>query len=96
MTAFAAPRVSDPGYRSDEVWAGAQDSADPLASRRQELALRARGVVADFRQPDVIRLAPVPLYNTFHEVWRVGRILEEVLSAEGRVQGALPAEHSGP
>jgi kynureninase len=31
-------------------------------------ALRRRGVVADLRQPDVIRLAPVPLYTTFTDV----------------------------
>jgi kynureninase len=42
-------------------------------------SVRARGIVADFRQPDVIRLAPVPLYNSFHEVWRVGRAFEELL-----------------
>ncbi|HEV8358687.1 MAG TPA: kynureninase [Gemmatimonadales bacterium] len=44
--------------------------------------LRARGVVADFREPDVIRLAPTPLYNTFHEVWRTGRMLSELLRPE--------------
>jgi kynureninase len=33
------------------------------------------GVVGDFREPDVIRLAPVPLYNTFHEVWRCAKLL---------------------
>ncbi|MHC4448045.1 MAG: kynureninase/PvdN C-terminal domain-containing protein [Planctomycetota bacterium] len=27
------------------------------------------------RQPNVIRVAPVPLYNTFHEVWGFARIL---------------------
>jgi len=42
-------------------------------------ALRARGVIADFRQPDVIRMAPVPLYNSFHDVWRAGSALAEVL-----------------
>jgi len=38
-------------------------------------AIEASGVVTDFRPPDVVRVAPVPLYNTFHEVWRVARIL---------------------
>ena len=42
--------------------------------------LRARGVVGDFRQPDVIRLSPAPLYNTFHEVWRAAHHLSEVLA----------------
>lgn len=34
-------------------------------------ALAARGCVADFREPNVIRVAPVPLYNTFHDVWKL-------------------------
>ncbi|MCI0464841.1 MAG: kynureninase [Gemmataceae bacterium] len=38
-------------------------------------ALQQEGVVCDFREPDVIRVAPVPLYNTFHEVWRFARVL---------------------
>ena len=32
-------------------------------------------VKCDFREPNVIRAAPTPLYNTFHEVWRFGSIL---------------------
>lgn len=42
--------------------------------------VRAAGVVCDFREPDVIRVAPVPLYNTFHEVWRFTRILAGALA----------------
>lgn len=39
--------------------------------------LQAAGVVADFRQPNVIRVAPVPLFNTFHEIWRFAQVLFE-------------------
>ena len=37
--------------------------------------LEAAGMKCDFREPNVIRAAPTPLYNTFHEVWRFVRIL---------------------
>lgn len=33
------------------------------------------GVIGDWREPNVIRLAPVPLYNSFKQVFEVGRIL---------------------
>ncbi|HEY2712110.1 MAG TPA: kynureninase [Chthoniobacterales bacterium] len=37
--------------------------------------LEAAGVKTDFREPNVIRVAPTPFYNTFHEVWRFAQIL---------------------
>jgi kynureninase len=43
--------------------------------------LAAHGVVADFRAPDLIRVAPIPLYNTYEEAWRFASILGEVLGA---------------
>jgi kynureninase len=39
--------------------------------------LQAAGVRCDFREPNVIRAAPTPLYNTFHEVWCFAKILSE-------------------
>jgi kynureninase len=39
--------------------------------------LEAAGVKCDFREPNVIRAAPTPLYNTFHEVWRFSKVLSE-------------------
>jgi kynureninase len=39
--------------------------------------LEAAGVKCDFREPNVIRAAPTPLYNTFHEVWRFAKILAD-------------------
>lgn len=38
-------------------------------------ALTEDGVMCDFREPNVIRIAPAPLYNTFHDCWRFGQIL---------------------
>jgi kynureninase len=40
--------------------------------------IQAAGVLCDYRNPDVIRVAPVPLYNTFHEVWRFAQVLREL------------------
>lgn len=42
-------------------------------------AITERGVVADWREPDVIRVAPVPLYNSFEDVRRFAEILESCL-----------------
>lgn len=39
--------------------------------------LEAAGVKCDFREPNVIRAAPTPLYNSFHEVWRFAKLLTE-------------------
>lgn len=41
-------------------------------------ALAERGVVCDYREPGVIRVAPVPLYNTFEDVSEFASILREV------------------
>ncbi|MBX3145931.1 MAG: kynureninase [Gemmatimonadales bacterium] len=66
----------------DPAARGAQLSLLVREGARQAFdAIRARGVVPDFRQPDVIRMAPVPLYNSFHDVWRTAAALAEVLRA---------------
>ena len=42
--------------------------------------LSASGVIIDWREPDVIRMAPVPLYNSFEDVYRFGEKLEEFVN----------------
>ncbi len=41
--------------------------------------LTSEGVIADWREPNVIRCAPVPLYNSFEDVYRFGIILKSIL-----------------
>ncbi len=41
--------------------------------------LQQQGVICDFRKPNVIRIAPAPLYNTFADVHRFVAILSEAL-----------------
>ena len=65
----------------DPARRGAQLSIRMKGHDAQSLvgALEARGVVTDFRDPDVIRAAPAPLYNSFHDVWRFHETLRALL-----------------
>jgi kynureninase len=49
-------------------------------------ALKARGVVPDFRAPNVIRLAPVPLYNTYSDVWETVQTLKAIVESGEHTQ----------
>jgi kynureninase len=42
--------------------------------------LNRQGVISDWREPDVIRVAPVPLYNSFEDVWKFGEIVKSTIS----------------
>ncbi len=44
-------------------------------------AITENGVIADWREPDVIRVAPVPLYNTFSDVYKFMEILKNSLQS---------------
>jgi kynureninase len=54
---------------------------DPLPRNARSFAarLRAAGVVADWRRPNVLRLAPVPLYNRYRDVYAAVQALRRTL-----------------
>ncbi|MGB0521999.1 MAG: kynureninase [Flammeovirgaceae bacterium] len=54
-----------------------------LSHRAKEIhqAITKQGVVADWREPDVIRVAPVPLYNSFVDVYGLYEALKTVITA---------------
>ncbi|HEY2145553.1 MAG TPA: kynureninase [Steroidobacteraceae bacterium] len=49
--------------------------ARPAAAKRCQDALNAAGLVGDWREPDVLRLAPIPLYNSFSDVFDAVEVL---------------------
>lgn len=61
---------SEPAQRGCQLSLRAKGNGKELHSR-----LNDSGVICDWREPDVIRLAPVPLYNTFMDVWKFIEIL---------------------
>jgi kynureninase len=66
---------------SDPAGRGCQLSLQiPGRGRWLHDALRARGIVTDYREPDVVRMAPVPLYNTYHQVWRTAQAVRTALA----------------
>ncbi len=54
--------------------------AVPGRGRELERAMHGMGVVVDFREPDVLRAAPVPLYNTFEDVHRFVEALRGLIA----------------
>jgi kynureninase len=69
---------------SDPERRGAQLSVRVSGIRAGELSRRLRfgyGVIADAREPDVLRLAPVPLYSTYQDCWRAATALAEAVPA---------------
>jgi len=63
---------TEPGARGCQLSLLAHQDGKALFNRLVE-----RGIIGDWREPDCIRLAPTPLYNTFEEVWRVGQVFAE-------------------
>eukprot|EP00038_Savillea_parva_P003105 m.121050 g.121050 ORF g.121050 m.121050 type:complete len:492 (-) comp11072_c0_seq1:1070-2545(-) len=72
---------SDPAARGCQLSLRVVSPAGAPAMTMHELnaALDAAGVIADEREPDVIRIAPTPLYNSFLDVFRFAQALQTCL-----------------
>ncbi|MGE0710005.1 MAG: kynureninase [Planctomycetota bacterium] len=68
----------DPARRGCQLSILAHDRPQELHAR-----LQAAGVICDFRRPNVIRVAPTPLYNTFLDCWRFAAVLREATGTAG-------------
>jgi len=70
----------DPSQRGCQLSFRVKSSGSSEGSGRTVLErLEASGVTCDWREPDVIRVAPVPLYNRYEEVHRFVEILRGAL-----------------
>lgn len=81
MNAAAESKVVEVITPENESERGCQVSLLMLVRGKEVFkTLMDRGVIADWREPNVIRVAPVPLYNRFEDVWQFGQIIKEVLA----------------
>jgi kynureninase len=64
----------DPKYRGAQLSILAHGQGKALFD-----AMADEGVVADWREPNVIRIAPAPLYNSYEDVFRFGEILSAAI-----------------
>jgi kynureninase len=69
----------EPGRRGGHV------AVEHPAAERLSLALNDRGVVVDYRPPNVVRVCPAPLYTGFEDVWRVVDEIRSVLDADAHL-----------
>jgi len=82
--AFRVGTPRDPARRGGHVALEREERAREVCG-----ALKARGIVGDFRPPNVIRLAPAAFFNTFHEVWRTAAALKEIIDRGEHLAAAL-------
>lgn len=61
----------DPSHRGSQLSINAGEKGRELYEY-----LTGNGVIADWREPDVIRMAPVPMYNSFKDIYEFGKILK--------------------
>lgn len=75
LCSFEIITPKDPSKRGAQLSILAHGMGKPLFD-----AITKMGVIADWREPNVIRIAPVPLYNSYMDVYRFSESLEKAIS----------------
>jgi kynureninase len=70
------------GTPRDAARRGGHVAVEHPEGKQLAAALKDRGVVVDFRPPNVVRLCPAPLYTGFADVWDVVEVARSVLAAD--------------
>ncbi|MDQ3811065.1 MAG: kynureninase, partial [Chloroflexota bacterium] len=78
---YLAPLGFEVGTPRDPERRGGHVALEHPAAIRIARALKARGIVPDFRPPNVIRLAPVPLYTRYRDVGEVVTALRSIVES---------------
>lgn len=68
------------GSPRDDLRRGGHVSLEHSEAARICKSLKENRVIPDFRAPNIIRLAPIALYNTYEEVWNVVQTLKKIIS----------------
>ena len=75
-TSVSIVTPGDPAERGSQLSIAVPGDPNVVSER----LVAEHGVLGDARLPDIVRLAPAPLFSTYHDCWRAARALREVLS----------------
>ncbi|UCC34119.1 MAG: kynureninase [Candidatus Bathyarchaeota archaeon] len=81
------------GTPREEERRGGHVAVEHREAMRISEALRIKGVISDFRPPNIIRIAPIPLYNRYDEVWQIIQGLKEII--DGKEYEKIPKQRKG-
>jgi kynureninase len=74
-----APYNYSIGTPRDHARRGGHVAVEHAEAARIGKALKARGVVPDFRPPNIVRLAPIALYTAYDECWQAAQHLKAII-----------------
>jgi kynureninase len=77
------------GTPRDHARRGGHVAVEHAEGPRIAKALKAKGIIPDFRPPNIVRLAPIALYTSYDEIWQTVQQLKAII--EERAYEAFPA-----